>query len=136
MKRSKNFNSIFPFLQRYRELSLFTKKKMSYVQSILNKPIGCHFKQLSNESVYVSENNEDFICEEFPMPKNKKAAKRLFRELFMHPKWRLAYIVHDWLQWMNDRHSAFKDFYLGPLILKPWMRYVGKFLSRTILVGI
>ena len=114
VKRSKNFNSIFPFLQRYRELSLFTKKKMSYVQSILNKPIGCHFKQLSNESVYVSENKEDFICEEFPMPKNKKAAKRLFRELFMHPKWRLAYIVHDWLQWMNDRHSVFKDFYLGP----------------------
>ena len=114
VKRSKNFNSIFPFLQRYRELSLFTKDKMSYVQSILNKPIGCHFKQLSNESVYVSENKEDFICEEFPMPKNKKVAKRLFRELFTHPKWRLAYIVHDWLQWMNDRHSVFKDFSLGP----------------------
>lgn len=114
VKRSKNFNSIFPFLQHYRELFLFTRDKMSYVQSILNKPIGCHFKQLSNESVYVRENKENFICEEFPMPKNKKVAKRLFLGLFTHPKWRLAYIVHDWLQWMNDRHSTFKDFFLGP----------------------
>lgn len=114
VKRSKNFNSMFPFLQRYRELSLFTRDKMSYVQSFLNKPIGCHFKQLSNESVYVRENKDDFICEEFPMPKNKKVAKRLFKELFTHPKWRLTYIVHDWLQWMNDRHSAFKDFFQGP----------------------
>lgn len=113
VQNSKNFNSMFPFLQRYRQLSLFTKDKMSYVQSLLHKPIGCHFKQLSNKAVYVRKNKEDFICEEFPMPKNKKVAKRLFRELFKHPKWRLAYIVHDWLQWMNDRHSAFNDFLIG-----------------------
>jgi len=112
--RSKNFNSVLPFLQRYRELPLFAKDKISYVQSIINKPIGCHFKQLSNESVYVLANKDDFICEDFPMPKNKEAAKRLFRELLIHPKWRLAFIVHDWLQWMNDRHSAFKDYFIGP----------------------
>jgi len=111
---SKNFNSVLPFFQRYRELPLFAKDKISYVQSVLNKPIGCHFKQLSNKSVYVNENRDDFLCEDFPMPKNKEAAKRLFRELFTHPKWRLAFIVHDWLQWMNDRHSAFKDYFIGP----------------------
>jgi hypothetical protein len=112
--RCKNFNSVLPFLQRYRELPLFARDKLSYVQSIINKPIGCHFKQLSNESVYVLENIDDFTCEDFPMPKNKEAAKRLFRELLIHPKWRLAFIVHDWLQWMNDRHSAFKDYFSGP----------------------
>jgi len=112
--RCKNFNATLPFLQHYRDLTLFVKDKISYVQSIINKPIGCHFKQLSNESVYVCENRDDFLCEEFPMPKNKEVARKLFREIFSHPQWRLAYVVHDWLQWMNDRHSVFKDYYLGP----------------------
>lgn len=114
VKNSKNFNSILPFFQRYKQLSLFTRDKLSYVQSIINKPIGCHFKQLANDSIYVQKNKEDFICEEFAMPKNKEVAKQLFRDLFIHPKWRLTYIVQDWLQWMNDRHSAFKDLFMGP----------------------
>lgn len=113
VKNSKNFNSIVPFLERYRQIYLFTQEKMSYVQSFLKKPIGCHFKQLSNDSVYVHKNKKDFICEEFAMPKNKQVAKELFKELFTHPKWRLSYVVQDWLQWMNDRHSAFKDLTLG-----------------------
>lgn len=110
----KNFNSLIPSLQRYRELPLFFSNRLSHVQSVINKPIGCHFKQLSNESVYVRKNGEDFICEEFAMPKNREAAVRLFRQIFTHPQWRLAFVVHDWLQWMNDRHSAFRDFFAGP----------------------
>lgn len=112
--RSKNFNSMLPFVQKYKDLELFKKERISHVQKILDRPIGCHFKQLSNDSVYVKGAEENYIIEEFALPKNKKLAKELFYHLFNHPKWHLSYIVHDWLQFMNDRHSGFNDIKIGP----------------------
>ena len=110
---SKNFNAMLPFLQKYRHLALFKNDRISYVQSILQTPLGCHFKQLANDSVYVKEAQEDFILEGFPMPRNREAAIKLFEGVFDHPKWALAFIVHDWLQYMNDNHSGFRNISVG-----------------------
>jgi len=111
--RSKNFNSMFPFMQKYRDLDLFSQDKLSYVQKLIKTPIGCHFKQLSNDSVYLEGHEKDFLIEDFPMPKNKAVAKDLFKGLFYHPRWKMAYIVHDWLQFMYDNHSGFSHMKLG-----------------------
>lgn len=107
--RSKNFNAMLPFLQRYKELSLFVEPSFEYVQSWLNKPIGCHYKQLAKTSIYVKENPDDFLIDSFALPKNQKSAKRHFKGIFSHPDWQLSYVIHDWLQLMNDRHEGFKD---------------------------
>lgn len=112
--RSKNFNSVMPFLQRYKTLPLFNQHKISHVQNLIEKPLGCHFKQLANNSVYVKDQEDDFLIEGFPVPKNKEVAKQIFNKIFDHPKWRLSYVIHDWLQYMNDHHSAFNDFTSGP----------------------
>ncbi len=109
VSRSKNFNAILPFMQKYKDLDLFEEDKLSYVQSFIDAPIGCHFKQLAKDSVYVMGHEEDFLIEDFPIPKNKKVALSLFYEIFNHPKWRMNYIVHDWLQYMNDNHKGFQN---------------------------
>ncbi|MGA9517737.1 MAG: hypothetical protein WBV27_03010 [Trichococcus sp.] len=106
---AKNFNSMLPFKEKLKKVDLFQENSLSYVQSFLKKPIGCHFKQLAKDSVYFKNAPEDFIVEDFPIPKNKMIAEKLFLEIFKHPRWNLAYVVHDWLSFMNDRHSAFRD---------------------------
>jgi len=107
--RAKNFNSVLPFLRRFRELDLFQDMTISSAQKLLNAPIGCHFKQLSKDSVYVKDHPDHFLIETFALPKDKEKAKELFIKIFTHPHWRLAYIIHDWLHLMNDTHSGFKD---------------------------
>jgi len=110
---SKNFNAMLPFFQKYRSLTLFSEDRLSFVQEILNKPIGCHFKQLANDAIYVKEKEEDFIVEDFPMPKNYRAGRALFDQVFNHPRWRMSFVVHDWLSYMNDRHSGFRHIGVG-----------------------
>lgn len=107
--RGKNFNSVFAWARHHKKVDLFEKNKLSYVQSFLQKPLGCHFKQLARDSLYYKNNPDDFIVDNFPIPKNKKVATNLFIELFNHPRWNLAYVIHDWLSYMNDNHKAFKD---------------------------
>ncbi len=109
MTRSKNFNAMLPFLQRYKNLKLFEEHCIGYVQKILDKPLGCHFKQLANDTVYMIDEEGNYLVEEFPIPKDGVTAERLFRRMFDRRDWRLSYIIHDWLQYMNDRHSGFRD---------------------------
>lgn len=116
--RSKNFNSLFPVFQRYRELDLFQNSDLSHIQTILDKPVGCHFKQLANNSKYVQESPEDFLVESFPVPRDLEAGEKLFSKIFDRPDWNMKYIVHDWLQWMNDKHSAFRDIEAGSAYFK------------------
>jgi len=103
-----NYNTIFPHHRTPKSLSVFSKDRLSLVQNLLNTPIGCHYKQLSNESIYVKNNPESFLQGECAVPK-AEYAKELFKKIFDHPKWKLSYVVHDWLQWMNDRNDAFLD---------------------------
>ena len=56
---SKNFNSMFPFLRSFKKINLFTTNRLSYVQSLLGKPIGTHFKQISNHSKYIKGNLDE-----------------------------------------------------------------------------
>lgn len=106
--RSKNFNSLLPFLQKYKAITLFDGLRLSQIQQLFDKPLGCHFKQLSSESVYIQD-EEAFIMDGFAMPKNYKVAKSVFNRLFLHPKWHLSYVVHDWIQWMEVHHKAFRN---------------------------
>ena len=100
--------------KKVRRLAVFPLERMSDAQAILDAPLGCHFKQLSIHSPHVAASPDDFLCEDFAMPRSEAQAVALFRTLFSHPRWRLAYVVHDWLQWMSDRHTAFRDPELGP----------------------
>ncbi|MBN2221826.1 MAG: hypothetical protein JW708_06405, partial [Vallitaleaceae bacterium] len=86
----------------------FSEDRLSYVQKILGKPLGAHFKQLSKDSVYVKGSEEEFYLEPFAIPKNKEFAYGLFRQIFHHPHWNLSYVVHDWFSYMNDHHQAFR----------------------------
>jgi len=106
---SKNFNAMLPFFQKYKIYDLFEVNKISYIQTILDRPIGCHFKQLSQDAIYVKGKEDEFFIEPFPIPKTKESGKGLFHEIFYHPQWKVSYIIHDWLQYMNDRHEKFKD---------------------------
>ncbi|WP_172596091.1 hypothetical protein [Petrocella atlantisensis] len=105
----KNFNSMVTAMARAKTIPMFQKDKLSYVQSILKKPIGCHFKQISKDAIYVNDNREDFLIDHFAMPKNKSVAKDLFKRLFNHPRWALSYVIHDWLSFMNERHAGFRS---------------------------
>ena len=107
--RGKNFNSLFASRRHHKQVDLFEQNKLSYVQSFLKTPLGCHFKQLSKDSVYYKNNPDDFIMDKFPVPKNKKAATLMFMEIFNHPRWNLTYVIHDWLSYMFDNHRAFQD---------------------------
>jgi len=110
---AKNFNSMLPFKEKLKKVDLFQENTLSYVQSFLKKPIGCHFKQLAKDAVYVKNAPGDFVVEDFAVPKNRMIAEKLFLEIFEHPRWNLAYVIHDWLSFMNDRHSAFRDMEVG-----------------------
>ncbi len=111
--KSKNFNAMLPFLQRYKDIPLFEKPSFDYVQSWLKTPIGCHYKQLAPNCVYVKERPEDYWVDELALPKGKEATKRHFHKIFHHPQWQLSYVIHDWLQLMNDRHDGFMDSQVG-----------------------
>ncbi|NDL66968.1 hypothetical protein [Anaerotalea alkaliphila] len=108
------YNSLLPWRGGKKALVLFSRDRLSHVQEILKAPLGCHFKQLSNASVYVEEAREAFLCDAFAVPAGEEEGVALFKRIFTHPKWRLAYVVHDWLQWMQDHHPAFRDLELGP----------------------
>lgn len=95
-------------------IEMFAQDRISGIQDLLMTPIGCHFKQLSNHSVYVANNPEQFKCEAYAVPKDEALGYHLFKHIFTHYKWQLAYVVHDWLQWMNDHHSMFSDLVGGP----------------------
>ncbi len=82
---SKNFNSMLPFKERYRNLPLFKEGRLSYVQSFLDRPIGCHFKQIAKDAVYVLEDKKKFVIEDFAVPRNAEVAERFFEKLFYHP---------------------------------------------------
>lgn len=129
--KSKNFNSMFPFLQSFRNITLFTTNRMSYVQSLLNKPIGTHFKQISNLSLYIKgsqveknntnqdlSNQYEFIKEKFAVPRDYENAYGFFKHIFDHPKWRLSLVIHDWLNLMALYHTAFRDINVGPAYFK------------------
>jgi len=105
----KNFNSLNHKKKKLVSLPLFKEDKLSYVQSLLQTPLGCHIKQISIDSTYVQQDPQNFLLESFALPKNERVAYGLFKQLFDHPKWKLSFVVHDWLQWMNERHSGFKD---------------------------
>lgn len=113
---SKNFNSMLPFLQRFRLIHLFKDNRLSAVQAILGKPIGTHFKQISNESTYTEQ--FEFVKEDFAVPRDYDNAYRLFRQLFDHPRWRLSLVIHDWLHLMALEHTAFSDIEMGPAYFK------------------
>ncbi len=109
-----NYNTLLPFWKKKpRSLPLFSEDRLSIAQEVLQTPIGCHFKQLSNHSVYVQKNPEQFSCKEYALPIDRTFAAELFQEIFTHTRWRLSYIVHDWLQWMNDHHSGFLEIETG-----------------------
>lgn len=105
----KNFNSLIPLHNKERKTSLFTEDRLSYVQRILKKPIGAHFKQLSNDAVYVKGRESEFIRDPFSIPKNEDVSYQLFKEIFTHPKWELSYVIHDWLSYMYDHHPALRN---------------------------
>lgn len=109
---AKNFNSMLPFMQKFRLIRLFSQNRMSAVQALLNRPLGTHFKQISSESPYTEQ--FEFIREQFAVPRNYEQALHFFRHIFDHPKWRLSLIIHDWLHLMGLGHSAFRDIEAGP----------------------
>lgn len=109
----KNFNSFFHAKKKYITMPLFKEDKLSYVQSIVQTPIGCHFKQISTESPYIIERTQDFVLDEFALPKDETIAYQLFSSLFDHPKWNMAFVVHDWIQWMMEHHFGFKSISTG-----------------------
>jgi hypothetical protein len=111
--KGKNFNCLMTVLKKTKTIEMFQEEKLSYVQRILNKPMGCHFKQLSKHSVYVNHNEEDFMLDHFALPKNKAVAKKLFKQIFNHPKWELSYVIHDWLSYMYEHHKGFRNMQLS-----------------------
>lgn len=108
-----NYNALAPFKQRKKAIGLFGGRQLADVQSLLDKPIGLHFKQLSQRSVHVNRHPDDFLLDGFAMPRDYKSGKRLFKELFDHPGWRLSYVVHDWLSYMEGKHKAFRSLKAG-----------------------
>lgn len=108
----KNYNSMLPFIQSFKRIDLFSSNRLSYVQSFLRKPIGTHFKQISNDSVYTEQ--FEFVKEAFAVPKDYANALAFFKRVFHHPYWRLSLIVHDWLNYLVMNHSAFEDLEQGP----------------------
>lgn len=119
---SKNFNAMFPIFQKFKEIQLFKSPRISYIQSHLRKPLGTHFKQISNDSVYIEGNKGssdyevqyEFIKEDFAVPRDYDNAYRFFKQVFFHPKWRLSLIVHDWLYLMFLNHSVFNSLDTAP----------------------
>lgn len=106
---NKNFNSMLPFLQKYKIVKLFDNNRMSEMVNCLGASIGCHFKQIASKSVYVEAAPDQFIMDHYAMPKDYDVAYKLFKRIFNHPNWRLSYVIHDWLDFMKDHHKGFRN---------------------------